>query len=73
MGRGRETGYIDASSFGASGEAAARTLAKGWLVAVEGRLEQHCWSAQDGSARQAIGIVGHVQFLAAPRGAGAES
>jgi len=40
MRRGRETGYIDVSSFGASGEAAARTLARGWQVAIEGRLEQ---------------------------------
>jgi single-strand DNA-binding protein len=41
MGRGGrgETGYIDVHSYGESGKAAARVLAKGWLVAVDGRLE----------------------------------
>ena len=39
MAPGRETGSIDVSTFGAAGEAAARTLSKGWIVAVDGRLE----------------------------------
>ena len=34
----RETGYVDVSAFGPSGEAAARVLTKGYLVAVDGRL-----------------------------------
>ena len=39
MGRAaRETGYIDVSTFGKPGEAAAHVLTKGWLVAVDGRL-----------------------------------
>lgn len=65
---GRETGYINATCFGNSGEAAARVLAKGWLVAVTGRLEYREWEAQDGSKRHDYGVVGHVEFLTAPRG-----
>ena len=41
MGRS-ETGYVDISTFGKAGEAAARVLSKGWLVAVDGlRLRAH--------------------------------
>jgi single-strand DNA-binding protein len=39
MGRGREVGYINVSVFGRAGEAAAEYLGKGWLVAVDGRVE----------------------------------
>jgi Single-strand binding protein family len=52
VGRGRETGYSDVSSFCASGEAAARTLARGWLVAVEGRLERAGRVGADGERRR---------------------
>jgi single-stranded DNA-binding protein len=38
MGR-NETGYVDVSTFGKPGEAAARVLSQGWLVAVDGRLD----------------------------------
>jgi len=70
MGRGGrdEVGYINASIFGAGGEAAARTLSKGWLVAVDGRLEWSEWEAKDGSRRHDYEIVGEVKFLAAPQG-----
>lgn len=66
---GRETGYIDVATFGKPGEAAARTLTKGWLVGVEGRLEHRTWQAEDGTNRHTYQVVGNVQFLAAPRGA----
>ncbi len=39
MGRGREVGYVNVAVFGKAGEAAKQYLAKGWLVAVDGRLE----------------------------------
>jgi single-strand DNA-binding protein len=68
MAAGRETGYINVSSFGQSGRAASEQLTKGWLVAVEGRLEHHRWETTDGQKRQDYGIVGHVEFLAAPKG-----
>ncbi len=64
----RETGYIDAAAFGKPGEAAARVLAKGWLVAVSGRLERRTWKAEDDTNRHDYRVIGDVQFLAAPRG-----
>jgi single-strand DNA-binding protein len=63
----RETGYINVTCFGNSGEAAARVLAKGWLVAVNGRLEYQVWETREGAKRHDYGIVGNVEFLAAPR------
>jgi single-strand DNA-binding protein len=68
-----EVGYIDVTSFGASGEAAARVLAKGWLVAVDGRLEYHDWETQDGEKRRSWELIGNVEFLAAPKGEGSQS
>jgi single stranded DNA-binding protein len=68
MAGGGETGYVNVSEFGKSGEASARVLAKGWLVAVQGRLEQQHWETQEGQRRHDYGVVGHVEFLAAPRG-----
>jgi single-strand DNA-binding protein len=68
MSPGRETGYINVSSFGESGRAAAEQLTKGWLVAVQGRLEHHRWQTAEGQKRHDYGVVGHVEFLAAPRG-----
>jgi single-stranded DNA-binding protein len=60
------------SCFGKPGEAAARVLAKGWLVGVQGRLSYRQWEADDGSKRHDYEVVGHVEFLAAPRSSGSE-
>jgi single-strand DNA-binding protein len=70
MGRGGrdEAGYINVSAFGNPGEAAARVLTKGWLVAVDGRLQYGEWQTEDNSKRHDYEIVGNVEFLAAPRG-----
>jgi single-strand DNA-binding protein len=68
MAPGRDTGYIDVATFGSPGEAAARVLTKGWLVAVDGRLEYRSWETDDGHTRHAYRVVGSVEFLAAPRG-----
>jgi single-strand DNA-binding protein len=75
MGRGRDTGYIDVAVFGSPGEAAARVLAKGWLVSVHGELAYREWRAGDGGRRSAHSIVGNVDSLVAPRrdGVGASS
>lgn len=62
----RETGYINVTCFGNSGEAAARVLAKGWLVAVSGRLEYQVWETREGAKRHDYGVVGYVDFLVAP-------
>jgi single-strand DNA-binding protein len=67
----RETGYLNVSCFGNGGEAAARVLGKGWLVAVSGRLAYREWES-DGSRRHDYEVVGSVEFLAAPRGSGSE-
>jgi single-strand DNA-binding protein len=68
-----ETGYVNVSSFGKPGEAAARVLAKGWLVAVSGRLAYHEWETEDGSKRHDYEVVGNVEFLAAPRSNSSQS
>jgi single-strand DNA-binding protein len=68
MGRNRKVGYINVSVFGNGGEAAARHLTKGWLVAVDGRIEFGEWDTEDGT-RHDYSAVGNVEFLAAPRAA----
>ena len=70
MGRGGrdEVGYVNVSAFGNPGEAAARVLTKGWLVAVDGRLQYGEWETDEGTRRHDYEIVGNVEFLAAPRG-----
>ena len=67
MGRGREVGFINVSVFGKAGEAAAEYLAKGWLVAVDGRLELGQWETDGGEKRHDYKVVGNVEFLTAPR------
>lgn len=62
-----EVGYIDVTSYGPAGEAAANVLEKGWLVAVTGRLQYHDWETQEGTKRRDWEIIGQIQFLAAPR------
>jgi len=66
MGRGREVGFINVSVFGKAGEAAAQYLSKGWLVAVDGRLEYGEWET-DGTKRHDYTVVGNIEFLTAPR------
>jgi single-strand DNA-binding protein len=66
MGRARGVGYINVSVFGNSAEAAAKYLAKGWLVAVDGRLEYGEWESE-GTKRHDYSVVGNVEFLTAPR------
>jgi single-strand DNA-binding protein len=73
MGRRNTTGYIDVTSFGKPAEAAAQVLKQGWLVAVSGRLEYAEWEAAAGGKRSGHQVVGHVEFLAAPKGDGDSS
>jgi single-strand DNA-binding protein len=67
MGRGREVGYINVSVFGKGGEAAAEYLSKGWLVAVDARLEYGEWEIEGGEKRHDYSLVGNVEFLTAPK------
>ena len=61
--------YFDVTVWGAQGENAARYLAKGRGVAIDGRLEWREWETDDGSKRQAIEIItDSLQFLGAPNG-----
>lgn len=64
-----EVGFINVTSFGPGGGAAAKVLSTGWLVAVDGRLQYSNWETDDGEKRCDWEIVGSVEFLAAPRGA----
>lgn len=66
LGRNNEVGYIDVASFGNSAKAAGETLTKGWLVGVSGRLEYRTYD-KDGERRHTYQVIGHVDFLAAPR------
>jgi len=70
MGRGgrSEPGYIDVTEFGKPGEASAKVLTQGWLVAVDGRMEYREWE-QDGNKRHDYAVVGSIEFLAAPKSA----
>jgi single-strand DNA-binding protein len=67
MGRAAEAGFISVSVYGKPGEAAAEYLGKGWLVAVDGRLEYREWETEDGDKRHDHSVVGNVEFLAPPR------
>lgn len=66
MGRNNDTGYVDVTCFGKPAEAAAKILSRGWLVAVEGRLQYSEWETDSGK-RSGHSIVGHVEFLGAPK------
>jgi single-strand DNA-binding protein len=72
LAREGEVGYIDVSTFGAGGEAAYRLLSKGWLVAIDGRLQYHDWETREGEKRRGWELIGNVEFLAAPKGEGSE-
>jgi len=67
MGRGRDVGYVNVAVFGHGGEAAAKVLGKGWLVAVDGRLEYGEWETEGGEKRHDYSVVGNVEFLTAPK------
>jgi len=69
MGRGGrdQVGYVNVTAYGKPGEAAARVLTKGWLVAIDGRLQYGQWETDAGERRHDYEIVGNIEFLAAPR------
>jgi single-strand DNA-binding protein len=67
MGRGAEHGFINVNVYGRPGQAAAEYLTKGWLVAVDGRLEFTEWGDEQSGKRHDYTVVGNVDFLSAPR------
>jgi len=71
--------YFNVTAWGPQAETAARYLARGRPVAIDGRLEWREWEARDATKRQAVSIIADsVQFLgsrdteASPTSAGAE-
>lgn len=68
MGKGNEVGYIDVVTYGGGAKACAEYLTKGWLVAVDGRIEFRQWTKDD-TTRHDYRIVGNVEFLTAPKDA----
>ena len=56
--------FFDVVVWGAQGENCAKYLAKGRQVAVDGRLEQRSWEAQDGTKRSKVEIIADmVMFI----------
>jgi single-strand DNA-binding protein len=62
-------GFINVTEFGKQGEASARRLSKGWLVAFDGRLDHQSWET-DGGQRETHGVIGRVEHLVPPRASG---
>lgn len=56
--------FFDCSLFGNRAEGLERYLSKGMKVAIEGKLRQSQWQAQDGSKRSKIEIVvDEIEFM----------
>jgi single-strand DNA-binding protein len=53
----RETDFINVVAWRQSAEFAANYLAKGRLIAVDGRLQIRQWTTQDGQRRQSAEVV----------------
>ena len=52
-----KSSFFDVVVWGAQGENCAKYLAKGNQVAVDGRLDQRSWEAQDGAKRSKVEII----------------
>ncbi len=62
--------YFNVTVWGKQGENAARYLAKGRAVAIDGRLEWQQWETASGEKRSGTEIIADsVQFLGVPTGA----
>jgi single stranded DNA-binding protein len=68
-GQDGKAGFIAFESYGPGADAALKTISKGWLVGIDGRLQHDQWE-QDGQKRQAYKFVGDIEFLAAPQKSG---
>ena len=53
-----EVGYVNVAAFGKAGDACAEYLSKGWLVAVDGRLEYGEWETDGGEKRHDYSVSG---------------
>ena len=62
-----KTSFFDVVVWGGQGESCARFLSKGRQVAIDGRLEQRSYDAQDGSKRSKVEIIAdNVVFQGTP-------
>jgi single-strand DNA-binding protein len=68
----KDADFIRVAVWGKQGEACSNYLAKGRMVAVEGRLQVHSYQNQDGQNRTTTEVIAeHVQFLTAKGKTGA--
>lgn len=66
----READFIDVVAWRKLAETVSTHLARGRLVAVEGRLQVRTYEARDGQRRKAVEVVADtVRFLDRPHGA----
>jgi len=52
----KSTGWVKCSCFGRMAEIAVKFLHKGARIGVQGTLDQHHWTGEDGSARSSFQI-----------------
>lgn len=65
--------FIPIVVWGKAAENCKQYLTKGKMVAVDGRLDQRSWKAQDGSSRNIIEVVAdRVEFLGSPAMSGSK-
>jgi len=63
--------FLDVVVWGTQGENCAKYLSKGRQVAVDGRLDQRSWEAQDGTKRSKVEIIADtVMFIGGQGGQG---
>ena len=68
-----KSSFFDVVVWGAQGENCAKYLAKGNQVAVDGRLDQRSWEAQDGAKRSKVEIIADQVVFPSRGGATAAS
>ncbi|MCX7883315.1 MAG: single-stranded DNA-binding protein [Brevinematales bacterium] len=66
---GESVSFIPIVVWGKTAETCKQYLTKGKMVAIDGRLDQRSWKAQDGSPRSTIEVVAErVEFLGSSGG-----
>ena len=61
--------FFNATAWGSSAEFAANYLTKGRLIAIDGRIQQRKYTAQDGQTRDVVEVVAdNLQSLDRPKG-----
>ena len=66
---GDSVSFFNVVVWGKTAENCGSFLAKGKQVALDGRLEQRSWTAQDGTKRSVVEIIAdRVEFLGSPGG-----